>query len=701
MSTADERRAALRQRREDRTANNIPSVNANKSSSASNQQQEPRGSSAASTGYGANRAARFNAVNQNLGDKPLQEAVYSTSLRVLGHSSSSGQVIFTTSHLPQLGLTSIKPIAQLGNQLQRIILDSNALESLEDLSFCVSLVHLSVAGNRLEHSNIFKHLVRSAGSLNYLNVSDNKISSLAGVEKLRFLVTLLVDKNRLTSLEVDTSEDALRSSANENCGAHTAKLLDDIIFAIDEANQQAKSKSSRRNSITSGSDFSVLTSNFGSRNQSSMRFQSAAANEGSGALFRSSRTNALGAGGGVGKSVSFGDDKDASCSGSQSDQTSPLRFLVSLWRFSAAENELKSISPRVFERCPLRLLNLSNNALTALDFVLPLHKSLMVLIADGNEISHLPASTTSGGLRRAGSRHLSDAPHPSKVATHPDVAHLNFQMMTRLVSLNLGQNNIASFQEIAELKNLPQLRHLTLSNCTLCSLPTNRDLDLREAGTVKVKLDTVRKDNVAADAMLLAGGTTSGGNTGLSAALSLDDQLAETIEGGDASADTLALTGNRESVIGRKKSSVIITSPSMEFNPANSHASLNNTYSNSNTLAGSTGSNSQSFAIEALIRPDDSEQVTLRTPEEQDHAEFNKRTAEERYRLQILQSVPQLQTLDGIPCTTEDIAEAQQLAGGHLREERTRAITKYIKPTSGAAGAALRKLVHRQHEDDE
>lgn len=610
----------------------------------------------------------------NLGDKPLLDSVYSTSLRVLGHNTS-GQVIFTTSHLAQLGLTSLQPLAVLGSQLQRIILDNNALESLEDLRYCHSLVHLSAASNKLEHEKVFKYLVQSANSLNYLNLADNRLTSLAGVEKLRFLVTLLVDKNQLTTLEVESSEDALRASANEHCGEHTSKLLDEIITSIDETITTEKSKNRSRRSSFADNNTNTNSSNLGaplSGRAHSMRMDAG--------MMRSSRSAMFSGASPSAKTVSFGGDVGGSNDNSGPvEMTSPLRFLVSLWRFSASENELKSINPRVFERCPLRLLNLSSNSLTTLDSVLPLHKTLMVLIADNNEISHLPASSSSGGLRRAGSRHLADVPHPSKTATHPEVAHLNFQMMTRLVSLNLGQNNISSFQEVAELRSLPQLRHLTLSNCTLCSLPTHADIDQRERALVKARADTVRSDHFHNNNSKAGGGL--GGDH--------HDHLNDTVEG-DAMDGFGGLNNSATgALIGRKKSSVIITSPSMTYD-AKDEASFENRASSS----------SQSFAVEALIRPDDSEQVTLRTPEEQDHAEFNKRTTEERYRLRILQSVPQLQTLDGIPCSTEDIAEAQQLAGGQLREERTKAITKYIKPTSGAAGSALRKLVNRQKDSD-
>ncbi len=675
MSTSEEKRAALRQRRENRTTASAATMNALGGPNATNSSRRGGGAS------------------QNLGDKPLLESVYSTSLRVLGHSST-GQVIFTTSQLTQLGLTSLQPIAQLGAQLQRIILDNNALESLEDLRYCHSLVHLSVAGNKLSQDNVFRHLVQSAGTLNYLNLAENRLTSLAGVEKMRFLVTLLVDKNQLTSLEVEASEEGLKASANEHLSAHTTKLLDDIIVAIDETIASEKSKvRSRRGSITGsggyGENLAVPIGASSNQRMNSMRMEPG--------MMRSARSGMFSGGSGLGggaasKSVTFGADSSSEASGSiPCEMTSPLRFLVSLWRFSASENELKTMNPRVFERCPLRLLNLSSNALTTLDCVLPLHKSLMVLIADNNEISHLPASTSTGGLRRAGSRHLADVPHPSKTATHPDVAHLNFQMMTRLVSLNLGQNNIASFQEVAELKSLPQLRHLTLSNCTLCSLPTHTDIDQREKALVKTRADTVRADQPAKS----VGRTTSGvSSNGIEDFHSNNNNLGDTIEGIDSGFGSLSNTqnGTSSNVIGRKKSSVIINSPSANFDPEDAHALENH---------GANSSSSQSFAVEALIRPDDSAAVTLRTPEEQDQSEFNKRTTEERYRLRILQSIPQLQTLDGIPCSTEDIAEAQQLAGGHLREERTKAITKYIKPTSGAAGSALRRLVNRQKDSDE
>ena len=129
---------------------------------------------------------------------PLSEKVVSASLSNLGHNAD-GRVVYTTATLSSLSLSSVDVLARF-KHLQKILLDQNHLESVAPLSACDSLVHVSLCGNQLTES-VFQELAGAADTLQFVDVSHNRLTTLHGVHQFRFLNTLLAENNQIAEIK--------------------------------------------------------------------------------------------------------------------------------------------------------------------------------------------------------------------------------------------------------------------------------------------------------------------------------------------------------------------------------------------------------------------------------------------------------------------------------------------------------------------
>lgn len=134
---------------------------------------------------------------QGGGERELIPEIIQASLTQLGHNAN-GQIVYTTCNLSSLSLSNIAALAPYIH-LQKVILDSNFVASLSALSGCSSLVHVSAANNSLT-SQVFKDLIRSSNTLEYLDVSNNQLFDLNGLAGFRYLRTLKVAGNSLTKI---------------------------------------------------------------------------------------------------------------------------------------------------------------------------------------------------------------------------------------------------------------------------------------------------------------------------------------------------------------------------------------------------------------------------------------------------------------------------------------------------------------------
>jgi hypothetical protein len=153
-------------------------------------------------------AAALSAGSQGMAPRPLAENVVSASLSCLGHNAA-GRVVYTTATLNSLSLSSVDVLAKF-RFLQKVLLDMNHLTTVAPLSACESLVHLSLSGNQLTEK-AFDELRGAADTLQFLDVSRNRLTSLKGAEHLRYLNTLLADGNKITTVRAKGEVSNLKS----------------------------------------------------------------------------------------------------------------------------------------------------------------------------------------------------------------------------------------------------------------------------------------------------------------------------------------------------------------------------------------------------------------------------------------------------------------------------------------------------------
>jgi hypothetical protein len=149
-----------------------------------------------------------NALTAGGQTRALSVEAVQASLTVLGHNEQ-GRVVFTTVTLSSLSLDNIDTLAGFP-YLQKVFLDYNELTSVAPLQACKSLVHVALANNSLTDA-VFGDLAASAATLQYLDVSNNKLDRLTGVAKFEFLTTLVADGNKIETLRAEGDVGQLKS----------------------------------------------------------------------------------------------------------------------------------------------------------------------------------------------------------------------------------------------------------------------------------------------------------------------------------------------------------------------------------------------------------------------------------------------------------------------------------------------------------
>lgn len=110
---------------------------------------------------------------------------------------------------------SANPELECLRHLRELVIDDNEITDLTGILVIDCLVKLSVSGNQIERVNLEN---AKWGQLEVLNLSNNKIKSIRGLEKLKRLTTLNLDKNELEELEPAApmpSVRVLRASDND------------------------------------------------------------------------------------------------------------------------------------------------------------------------------------------------------------------------------------------------------------------------------------------------------------------------------------------------------------------------------------------------------------------------------------------------------------------------------------------------------
>lgn len=129
--------------------------------------------------------------------KPLEKEVIWASLSGLGHNDR-GLVVYTTCALSSLSLANIDALAAYPF-LQRVVLDNNQLTTLQPLQHAASLLSLSAAYNKLDQST-FKFLRASSSTLEKIDLSFNKLTSLDGVGAFPYLTEFHASNNGVKSI---------------------------------------------------------------------------------------------------------------------------------------------------------------------------------------------------------------------------------------------------------------------------------------------------------------------------------------------------------------------------------------------------------------------------------------------------------------------------------------------------------------------
>lgn len=91
--------------------------------------------------------------------------------------------------------------------LRELVIDNNAITDLSGITGIDCLVKLSVAGNQIEHVNFEQ---AKWDQLEVLNLSNNKIKSIRGLEKLKKVTTINLDKNELEELAPESPMSSVR-----------------------------------------------------------------------------------------------------------------------------------------------------------------------------------------------------------------------------------------------------------------------------------------------------------------------------------------------------------------------------------------------------------------------------------------------------------------------------------------------------------
>eukprot|EP00918_Siedleckia_nematoides_P006446 GHVU01014003.1.p1 GENE.GHVU01014003.1~~GHVU01014003.1.p1 ORF type:complete len:150 (-),score=16.90 GHVU01014003.1:399-848(-) len=100
-------------------------------------------------------------------------------------------------HLSLVALASIVPGGDI-SEIQNVNVSKRRLKSVEDLSQCRSLARLNVAHNCLEGDLSFATFCLQ---LRWINASSNKLTTLGGLKNLSFLEVLNVSNNEISSLD--------------------------------------------------------------------------------------------------------------------------------------------------------------------------------------------------------------------------------------------------------------------------------------------------------------------------------------------------------------------------------------------------------------------------------------------------------------------------------------------------------------------
>lgn len=129
----------------------------------------------------------------------ITQDMMANSLSVLGHNSE-GHIVFSCSTLCDLQLTDISKLAEFCF-LQKVILNNNNLTSLDPLS-ALRLVFLSASDNQLTEG-CFESLASSASNLEHLELNNNKITSLSGLEAFPYLINFSASGNKITELKAE------------------------------------------------------------------------------------------------------------------------------------------------------------------------------------------------------------------------------------------------------------------------------------------------------------------------------------------------------------------------------------------------------------------------------------------------------------------------------------------------------------------
>lgn len=155
--------------------------------------------------------------------RPLTPEIVQASLSGLGHTAECG-VVYTCVTLSSLLLADVNCLAPY-RHLQKILVDSNCLTTLQPLAQCNALVHLSAARNRLTEK-VFEEIAGAWDSLQFLDVSANQVATLQGVSSFPFLSELLADNNRVTAIAT--------GQLTKLHSLHTLSLVDNSIERIDD-----------------------------------------------------------------------------------------------------------------------------------------------------------------------------------------------------------------------------------------------------------------------------------------------------------------------------------------------------------------------------------------------------------------------------------------------------------------------------------
>jgi hypothetical protein len=129
--------------------------------------------------------------------KTLQKEVIWASLSGLGHNDR-GLVVYTTCALSSLSLSNIDALSAYPF-LQRLVLDNNHLTSLQPLQHAASLLSISAAYNKLDHSAL-KHLRASSSTLEKIDLSFNQLTTLDGVGAFPYLTEFHASNNQVKSI---------------------------------------------------------------------------------------------------------------------------------------------------------------------------------------------------------------------------------------------------------------------------------------------------------------------------------------------------------------------------------------------------------------------------------------------------------------------------------------------------------------------